>query len=90
MIQIDLPTLVNRLNLLSKQALEMAAAECVNQQASEITVAQVLVQMLATPRSDVRVIAEYSGIDLGELRDALTLVGEYKGQSVDSYPSFSP
>ncbi|MCS3603955.1 type VI secretion system protein VasG [Buttiauxella sp. BIGb0471] len=90
MIQIDLPTLVNRLNLLSKQALEMAAAECVNQQASEITVAQVLIQMLATPRSDVRVIAEYSGIDLGELRDALTLVGGYKGQSVDSYPSFSP
>ncbi|MGB7803736.1 type VI secretion system ATPase TssH [Buttiauxella sp.] len=90
MIQIDLPTLVNRLNLLSKQALEMAAAECVNQQASEITVAQVLVQMLATPRSDVRVIAEQSGIDLGELRDALTLVGEYKVQSVDSYPSFSP
>jgi len=90
MIQIDLPTLVNRLNLLSKQALEMAAAECVNQQASEVTVAQVLVQMLATQRSDVRVIAEQSGIDLGELRDALTLVGEYKVQSVDSYPRFSP
>lgn len=91
MIQIDLPTLVNRLNLLSKQAFEMSAAECISQQATEITVAQVLLQMLATPRSDVRVIVEQSGIDTGQLRNALTLVPEHKGlATVDSYPSFSP
>ena len=90
MIQIDLPTLVNRLNILSKQSLEMAAAECINQQATEITVAHVLVQMLASPRSDVRVIVEQSGIDTGQLRDALTLVDENKGPAVESYPSFSP
>lgn len=90
MIQIDLPTLVNRLNILSKQSLEMAAAECISQQATEITVAHVLLQMLATPRSDARIIIEQSGIDIGQLRDALTLVDENRGRAVESYPSFSP
>ena len=42
MIQIDLPTLVKRLNLFSRQALEMAASECMSQQAAEITVSHVL------------------------------------------------
>ncbi|EJQ7079911.1 hypothetical protein NZY97_004592, partial [Escherichia coli] len=46
MIQIDLPTLVKRLNLFSRQALEMAASECMSQQAAEITVSHVLIQML--------------------------------------------
>ncbi|MFN0838504.1 hypothetical protein ACKWNH_24175, partial [Escherichia coli] len=54
MIQIDLPTLVKRLNLFSRQALEMAASECMSQQAAEITVSHVLIQMLAMPRSDLR------------------------------------
>ncbi|MBW0687177.1 hypothetical protein JET52_01600, partial [Escherichia coli] len=56
MIQIDLPTLVKRLNLFSRQALEMAASECMSQQAAEITVSHVLIQMLTMPRSDLRVI----------------------------------
>lgn len=34
MIQIDLPTLVKRLNLFSRQALEMAASECMSQRGS--------------------------------------------------------
>lgn len=42
MIQIDLPPLVKRLNLFSRQALEMAASECMSQQAAEITVSHVL------------------------------------------------
>lgn len=58
MIQINLASLVKHLNQLSRQALEAAAAECMGQQASEITVAHVLLQMLTSVRSDVRVIAE--------------------------------
>lgn len=88
MIQIDLPTLVNRLNTLSKQSLELAAAECINQRASEITVAHVLTQMLMTSRSDVRVIIEQTDIDTDALRDALT--GSHPPQLSESYPSFSP
>lgn len=90
MIQIDLATLVKRLNPLAKQALEMAASECMSQQASEITVAHVLLQMLATPRSDFRVIAERAEITGDDLRQALTVENYANARSSDSYPSFSP
>lgn len=64
MIQIDLPTLVKRLNLFSRQALEMAASECMSQQAAEITVSHVLIQMLTMPRSDLRVITRQGDIGM--------------------------
>lgn len=90
MIQIDLATLVKRLNPFSKQALEMAASECMSQQAVEITVAHVLIQMLAIPRSDFRVITERAGINQEDLRQALTVENYASHRSADSYPSFSP
>ncbi|HAU3143394.1 TPA: type VI secretion system ATPase TssH [Salmonella enterica] len=90
MIQIDLATLVKRLNPFSKQALEMAASECMSQQASEITVSHVLIQMLAIPRSDLRVIAERADIGTDELRQALTVENYATSRVADSYPSFSP
>ncbi|MCE9947996.1 type VI secretion system ATPase TssH [Hafnia paralvei] len=90
MIQIDLATLVKRLNPFSKQALEMAASECMSQQAAEITVAHVLIQMLAIPRSDFRVITERAGINQEDLRQALTVENYASHRSADSYPSFSP
>ena len=90
MIQIDLATLVKRLNPFAKQALEMAASECMSQQASEITVAHVLLQMLAIPRHDVRVIAERTGISAEDLRQALTVESYPGGRSAEGYPSFSP
>ncbi|EDT6764290.1 type VI secretion system ATPase TssH [Salmonella enterica subsp. enterica] len=90
MIQIDLATLVKRLNAFSRQALEQAASECMSQQAAEITVAHVLIQMLAIPRSDARVIAEKAEIRGEELRQALTVENYATSRSVDSYPAFSP
>ncbi|ECH9924165.1 type VI secretion system ATPase TssH [Salmonella enterica subsp. enterica] len=90
MIQIDLATLVKRLAPFAKQALEAAASECMSQQAAEITVAHVLLQMLATPRSDFRVIAERAEIGADDLRQALTVENYVATRSSDSYPSFSP
>ncbi|UNK60687.1 type VI secretion system ATPase TssH [Buttiauxella ferragutiae] len=90
MIQIDLSTLVKRLNLFSRQALETAASECMSQQAVEITVSHILIQMLAIPRSDLRVITEHAEIRLDELRQALTVENYASSRSTDSYPSFSP
>lgn len=90
MIQIDLPALVKRLNLFSRQALEMAASECMSQQAAEITVSHVLMQMLAMPRSDLRVITRQSDIGMEELRLALTVENYPTARSADSYPAFSP
>ncbi|ECF6031542.1 type VI secretion ATPase, ClpV1 family [Salmonella enterica subsp. salamae serovar Greenside] len=90
MIQIDLATLVKRLNPFAKQALETAASECMSQQAAEITVSHVLIQMLAIPRSDLRVIAERADIGTDELRQALTVENYATSRAADSYPSFSP
>ncbi|MGK3225327.1 type VI secretion system ATPase TssH [Enterobacter soli] len=90
MIQIDLATLVNRLNPFAKQALEAAASECMSQQAVEITVSHVLLQMLAILRSDLRVITERAGVSTDDLRQALTVENYATTRSVDSYPSFSP
>lgn len=90
MIQIDLATLVKRLNPFSKQALEMAASECMSQQAAEITVSHVLIQMLAIPRSDLRVITDRADIGADELRQALTVENYATARSADSYPAFSP
>lgn len=90
MIQIDLPAQVKRLNLFSRQALEMAASECMSQQAAEITVSHVLMQMLAMPRSDLRVITRQSDIGMEELRQALTVENYPTARSADSYPAFSP
>ncbi|EIH2930806.1 type VI secretion system ATPase TssH [Escherichia coli] len=90
MIQIDLPTLVKRLNLFSRQALEMAASECMSQQAAEITVSHVLIQMLAMPRSDLLVITRQGDIGMEELRQALTVENYTTARSADSYPAFSP
>ncbi|MCV5518879.1 hypothetical protein OFN12_24665, partial [Escherichia coli] len=84
------PTLVKRLNLFSRQALEMAASECMSQQAAEITVSHVLIQMLAMPRSDLRVITRQGDIGMEELRQALTVENYTTARSADSYPAFSP
>ncbi len=90
MIQIDISTLVKRLNPFSRQALEMAATACMSQQATEITVSHVLIQMLAIPRCDLRVIMERAEISVGELGQALTVEQYATMRHTDSYPVFSP
>jgi type VI secretion system protein VasG len=90
MIQIDISTLVKRLNAFSRQALEMAATACMSQQATEITVSHVLLQMLAIPRCDLRVIMERVEIGVAELEQALTVEHYATLRHTDSYPAFSP
>ena len=68
----------------------MAASECMSQQAAEITVSHVLIQMLAMPRSDLRVITRRGDIGMEELRRALTVENYTTARSADSYPAFSP
>ncbi len=90
MIQIDISTLVKRLNPFSRQALEMAATACMSQQATEITVSHVLLQMLAIPRCDLRVIMERAEMSVDELGQALTVEHYATMRHIDSYPVFSP
>jgi type VI secretion system protein VasG len=90
MIQIDLPILVNRLHPIARHALEAAAAHCVSQQEAEITVPQVLRQMIATPLSDVRLILNHAGVELDELQELLDQrIASYQTVT-QAYPSFSP
>lgn len=88
MIQIDISTLVKRLNAFSRQSLEMAATACMSQQATEITVSHVLLQMLAIPRCDLRVIVEKAEIGVAELKQALTVEHYATLRHTDSYPAF--
>lgn len=90
MIQIDLPALVKRLNPIARHALEAAAAYCVSQQESEITVSQVLLQMLSTPLSDVRLILSHAGVDNDELSALLDQRIPGYQSVTQAYPSFSP
>ncbi|OKP01168.1 type VI secretion system ATPase TssH [Xenorhabdus eapokensis] len=90
MIQIDLPTLVNRLNPMTRHALEAAAASCVSQQQPEITVAQLLLHMLDTPLSDVRLIFSKADIDKDLLKEQLDQVMTHHQSLVQAYPNFSP
>lgn len=64
MIQIDLSTLINRLNPVTRQAMENAAARCVHEQQSEITVSLFLLQLLDVSLSDVPLICEKSKIHI--------------------------
>lgn len=90
MIQIDISTLVKRLNPFCRQALEMAATACMSQQTTEITVSHVLMQMLAIPRCDLRVIMEKAEMSVDELGPALTVEHYATMRHTDSYPVFSP
>ncbi|WP_127959553.1 type VI secretion system ATPase TssH [Serratia microhaemolytica] len=90
MIQIDLPTLVNRLNPIARHALEAAAAHCVNVQEAEITVSQVLMQMISTPLSDVRLILNQAAIDSDALKGQLDQRIASYSTVTQAYPSFSP
>uniref|UniRef100_UPI0015ECAF2D type VI secretion system-associated protein TagO n=1 Tax=Citrobacter freundii TaxID=546 RepID=UPI0015ECAF2D len=90
MIQIDISTLVKRLNPFSRQALEMAATACMSQQATEITVSHVLTQMLSIPRCDLRVIMERAELSVDELGQALVVEHYATMRHTDSYPVFSP
>ncbi len=90
MIRIDLPALVSRLHPIGRHILETAAANCVSQQQAEITVPQVLLQMLNTPLSDVRVILSKAEIDLDALKLQLDDSQNHAQAYPQSYPSFSP
>ncbi|WP_323839536.1 type VI secretion system ATPase TssH, partial [Photorhabdus africana] len=90
MIQIDLPTLVNRLNPMTRHALEAAAAQCVSQQQPEITVAQLLLQMINTPLNDVRAIFNHAEVDSDLLKEQLDQIIPHHQAMVQAYPNFSP
>ncbi|WP_420855308.1 type VI secretion system ATPase TssH [Xenorhabdus mauleonii] len=75
---------------MTRHALEAAAASCVSQQQPEITVAQLLLQMIDTPLSDVRLILNKVDIDKDLLKEQLDQVMTHHQSLVQTYPNFSP
>ncbi|PJG59926.1 type VI secretion system ATPase TssH [Aeromonas cavernicola] len=89
MIRIELPVLVERLNPICRHMLEEAAALCVNHQGAEIRIEHLLLKMLDTPLSDVRVILKRADVELDELKTLLQPAAADSGYG-QGYPSFSP
>ncbi|NRD73745.1 type VI secretion system ATPase TssH [Shewanella sp. VB17] len=89
MIRIELSTLITKLNPISKLAMEEAASLCIGRRNEEITLSHFLYSLLDNPLSDLRVLLKHSSCDLSEFKSILgnTLP---RGESLDTYPSFSP
>ncbi|MFM2476462.1 type VI secretion system ATPase TssH [Celerinatantimonas sp. MCCC 1A17872] len=89
MIQIELPTLIKKLNSQTKLALEQAAAHCMARQNPEVTFEHLLFTVLDNPLSDIREILKICGIDQQKLK---TITGDAQPHEVgqQSYPAFSP
>ncbi|ACA86797.1 type VI secretion system ATPase TssH [Shewanella woodyi] len=89
MIRIELSTLITKLNPISKLAMEEAASLCIARQNEEITLSHLLYSLLENPLSDVRVLLKHAECDISELK---TLLGNSlpTGDTLDTYPSFSP
>ncbi|MPY24019.1 type VI secretion system ATPase TssH [Shewanella sp. YLB-07] len=89
MIRIELSALITKLNPINKLAMEEAASFCISRRNEEITLAHLLYSLLENPLSDVRVILKQVDCNLDELK---SILGEAlpRGESLDTYPSFSP
>lgn len=90
MINVDLSTLVNRLDPVAKHALETAAARCVSEQQPEITASLFLCSLLETPLTDVRIICQRAGIEHSELMSAADILIPPHQALTQGYPGFSP
>lgn len=90
MINVDLSTLVNRLDPVAKHALETAAAHCVSEQQPEITVSLFLCSLLETPLTDVRIICQRAGIEHSELISVTDALIPPHQALTQGYPGFSP
>lgn len=90
MISVDLPMLVNRLHPVARHGLETAAAQCVSSHEAEITVSEVLLQMINTPLSDARLILNKAEVDGEALRERLAGLASSGTNLTEAYPSFSP
>lgn len=90
MIRIDLSALIQRLNPISRQALEEAASLCISQHCAEITVAHVLFKLIGQPLSDMRVLIKHADLDPDSVRQALANDSPYRSDTPGQYPTFSP
>ncbi|SDM16793.1 type VI secretion system protein VasG [Modicisalibacter muralis] len=90
MLRVELPALIGRLNAIARQGLEQAAGHCAEQQAPEIGVGHLLLALLDQPLCDVRCLLDGQGIEVNELRAALSDDCAPPRDLTVTTPSFSP
>jgi type VI secretion system protein VasG len=90
MADIDLKSLIGRLNRFCTKALESAAGLCVSRTHYEVTVEHCLKVMLEDPGSDIQFICKHFGTDPGRVLQAIgrTIEGLKSGNA--GRPVFSP
>jgi len=82
---------MDKLNPITKHAIEEAAALCVSQEGAEVTVEHLLFCLLDTPYSDIRLILEHSQLDQLELKNQLgARLASNSQKRLSGYPTFSP
>lgn len=90
MLRTDMAALLGRLNDYCRHGLEEAGALCVRQRGAEVTVAQLLYELLEQPLGDVRVLLAHAGTDVDALRKALSEDFIFDVVEEGATPAFSP
>ncbi|RQS75477.1 type VI secretion system ATPase TssH [Burkholderia sp. Bp8963] len=90
MIRIELAAVFERLNSVTRQAVEEAASLCISQHGAELTVPHVLFKLIDQPLGDVRSLLRQAGLELDAVRQALSTGFPIQEAASGQYPSFSP
>jgi type VI secretion system protein VasG len=90
MAELNLKTLIGRLNRAMNRAMEAAAGNCVSRGNYEVTVEHLLATLLEDAAGDVRIILKHYGIDHGRLQKAVQAVIEQARSGNPGRPVFSP
>ncbi|MCB9877487.1 MAG: type VI secretion system ATPase TssH [Planctomycetes bacterium] len=90
MVDVDVKSIVSRLNPSCTSALERAAGMSVSRQHHEVTVEHMLAALIEDPYTDVQSITRHFGIDPGRLQKALNGALDQLRSGNTGRPVFSP
>ena len=91
MAKLEFKEVLARLNPCMEQAMNDAAASCVNQAHLEVTVEHLLLALIETGGCDFRIILSEAKIDALEVKKRLEMVmGRFSRAEVGRRPKFSP
>jgi len=90
MLNLDLRSLIGKLNRPCKQALEGAAALCVTQEGYEVGIEHVLARLVESPDHDLQTILRHAGLEVPHLTRAIQRSVEGGRRGNTGRPVFSP
>ncbi len=90
MVTVDIKALLDRLNPLCTRSLEAAAGLCISRTHYEVAVEHLLTKLLEEPQSDLVLILQHYGVDIGRTRRAVEETLEEFRTGNPGKPVFSP